>query len=158
MHWARLVKRLHYLCDTLNIISEYDDTGSPYISCSFDSGSSQYQQKENGYQFTPTKGFQLIFDSIRRLQFEANSDTIAHSLSSSNLLFKREEKNTLIQNETLLIEDCLSEAFIESTNNNKDAQHFDDCLPNPKKMKHCNKAEQQNCFKNCSKSRTEKNV
>ena len=104
------------------------------------------------------KRFQLIFDSIQRLQFEANSETISHSSSSSNLLFKREEKNTLIQNETLLIEDCLSEAFIESTNNNKDAQHFDDCLPNPKKMKHCNKAEQQNCFKNCSKSRTEKNV
>ena len=158
MHWARLVKRLHYLCDTLNSISEYDDTGSPYISCSFDSGSSQYHQKENGYQFTPTKGFQLIFDSIRRLQFEANSDTISHSLSSSNLLFKREEKNTLIQNETLLIEDCLSEAFIESTNNNKHAQHYDDCPPNAKKMKHCNKTEQQNCFKNCSKSRTEKNV
>ena len=103
------------------------------------------------------KRFQLIFDSIQRLQFEANSDTISHSLSSSNLLFKREEKNTLIQNETLLIEDCLSEAFIESTNN-KHAQHYDDCPPNAKKMTDSNKTEQQNCFKNCSKSRTEKNV
>ena len=103
------------------------------------------------------KRFQLIFDSIQRLQFEANSDTISHSLSSSNLLFKREEKNTLIQNETLLIEDCLSEAFIESTNNNKHAQHYD-CPPNAKKMTDSNKTEQQNCFKNCSKSRTEKNV
>ena len=104
------------------------------------------------------KRFQLIFDSIQRLQFEANSDRISRSLSSSNLLFKREEKNTLIQNETLLIEDCLSEAFIESTNNNKHAQHYDDCPPNAKKMTDSNKTEQQNCFKNCSKSRTEKNV
>ena len=58
------------------------------------------------------KRFQLIFDSIGRLEFETNSDTNSHSPSSSNLLFKREEINILIQNETLLIEDSLSEAFM----------------------------------------------
>ena len=58
------------------------------------------------------KQFQLIFDSIGRLEFETNSDTNSHSPSSSNLLFKREEINILIQNETLLIEDSLSEAFM----------------------------------------------
>ena len=52
----------------------------------------------------------------------------------------------------------MSEAFLESTDDSQNAYKYDACPPNAKKIKCCNKIEQQNCFKNCSKSRIEKKM
>ena len=43
------------------------------------------------------------------------SDTNFHSPSSSNPLFERKDKNRLLQNETMNIDDSLGEASLEST-------------------------------------------
>ena len=102
--------------------------------------------------------FKLIFDSFGRLQFETYSNTNFHSFSPSSTLFEREDENRLIQNEPLNIGDSLNEASSESTDDNENAHQDDACPPNTKKMKRSSEIEQQNCFKNCSKSRIGKNV
>ena len=101
--------------------------------------------------------FKLIFDSFWRLQFETYSNTNFHPPSPSSTLFeKREDENRLIQNEPLNIEDNLSKASSEFTDDNENAHQYDACPPNTRKMKRSSGIEQHNCFKNCSKSRIEK--
>ena len=102
--------------------------------------------------------FKLIFDSFGRLQFETYSNTNFHSPSPSSTLFEREDENRLIQNEPRNIEDSLSEASSEFTDDNENAHQYDACPLNTKKIKRSSKIEQQNCFKSCSKSRIGKNV
>ena len=111
--------------------------------------------------------FQLIFDSFKRLQSETYSDINFHSPSSSSPPFERDDENRLIQNETLNIEDSMTVASLESTDDNENAHQYDTCPPNAKKMKRSNKVEQQNCFRDSSdpkkimiikKHKIEKNV
>ena len=64
----------------------------------------------------------------------------------------------MIQNETLNIEDNLSEASLDSADDNENVHQYHSCPPYAKKIKHSNKIEQQHCLKNCNKSRIERNV
>ena len=52
----------------------------------------------------------------------------------------------------------MGKASLESTDENENAPQYEASPPNAKKEKRSNEIELQNCFKNCSKSRTEKNV
>ena len=102
--------------------------------------------------------FQLIFANFGRPHSETYSDTNFHSLSSLSPLLERKDKNRLIQNETLNIEDNLSEASLESAGDNENVHQYHSYPPYAKKIKHSNKIEQQQCLKNCNKSRIERNV
>ena len=64
----------------------------------------------------------------------------------------------MIQNETLNTEESLSEASLESADDNENAHQYRACPPYAKKLKNSNKTEQQNCLKNCNKSRIETNI
>ena len=86
--------------------------------------------------------FKLIFDSFGRLQFETYSNTNFHYPSPSSTLFEREYENRLIQNEPLNIEDSLSEAPSESTDDNENAHQYDASQPNAKKIKRSIEIEQ----------------